>query len=91
MSYQSKPANNMVWAILTTVLCCLPFGVVSIVYASQVDGKWNSGDHAGAQEAADKAKRWAIISAVVGVVAVVLYLLVVVVIIGASNDNSNDF
>ena len=31
--------NNMVWAILTTLFCCLPFGIVSIVYAAQVDGK----------------------------------------------------
>lgn len=91
MSYQSKPSNNLVLAILSTLFCCLPFGVVSIVFASQVDGKWNSGDYAGAQEAADKAKRWAIISAVAGVVAVVLYLVVVVVIIGASDSNNNDF
>jgi len=91
MSYQSKPSNNLVLAILSTLFCCLPFGVVSIVFASQVDGKWNSGDHAGAQEAADKAKRWAIISAVVGIVAIVLYIVVVVVIIGASDNNSNDF
>ena len=25
--------NHMVWAILTTLFCCLPLGVVSIVYA----------------------------------------------------------
>ena len=29
-----KPDNNLVWAILCTLLCCLPFGIVSIVYAS---------------------------------------------------------
>lgn len=91
MSDQSKPSNNLVLAILSTLFCCLPFGVVSIVFASQVDNKWNSGDHAGAQEAADKAKRWAIISAVAGVVAIVAYIVIVVVIIGASDNNSNDF
>ncbi len=65
--------------------------MVSIVFASQVDGKWNSGDYAGAQEAADKAKRWAIISAVVGIVALILYLVIVFLIIGASDNNNNDF
>ena len=33
----------------TTLLCCLPAGIVSIVFAAQVDGKWNSGDYAGAR------------------------------------------
>ncbi|MDQ3354727.1 MAG: CD225/dispanin family protein, partial [Actinomycetota bacterium] len=29
MNYQSKPSNNLVLAILSTLFCCLPFGVVS--------------------------------------------------------------
>lgn len=56
--------NNMVWAILTTLFCCLPVGIVSIVYAAQVDGKRAAGDITGAREAADKARFWAIASAV---------------------------
>jgi hypothetical protein len=43
--------NNLVWAILSTLFCCLPLGVVSIVYASQVDGKRAAGDVAGAGRA----------------------------------------
>ena len=43
-----KPDNNLVWGILATVLCCLPFGIVSIVKASKVDGLWNSGQFAAA-------------------------------------------
>jgi predicted secreted protein len=57
--------NNMVWAILTTLFCCLPFGIVSIVYAAQVDGRRAAGDLDGARAAADKARIWAIVSAVV--------------------------
>ncbi len=37
------PSSNMVWAILTTIFCCLPFGIVAIVYASKVDGMWQAG------------------------------------------------
>jgi hypothetical protein len=43
-----KPDNYLVWAILSTLFCCLPLGVASIVFAAQVDGKYNSGDYAGA-------------------------------------------
>lgn len=56
--------NHLVWAILSTLFCCLPLGIVSIVYASQVDGKRAAGDLAGAREASHKAKMWAIWSAV---------------------------
>lgn len=86
------PANNLVWGILTTIFCCLPLGIVSIVYAAQVNGKWQSGDVAGAQDSADKAKKFAIWAAVIGLVFTVLYILLVVVIgIGgglAELDNS---
>lgn len=67
------PPSNLVWAILTTVLCCLPFGIVSIVFAAQVNGKWAAGDYAGAQESSRKARRWAVIAAVVGIIGAILY------------------
>lgn len=53
-----KPQNFMTSAILATLFCCIPFGIVSIVYASQVDSKFSAGDYDGAQEASSKAKNW---------------------------------
>ncbi len=72
------PNNNLVWAILTTILCCLPFGIVSIVKANQVNTLWAQGQPAAAQEAANAAKKWAIIAAIVGVVVAILYFVLVV-------------
>ena len=40
-----KPDNYLVWAILTTILCCLPFGIVSIVYSSKVDKLYFNGQY----------------------------------------------
>ena len=40
-----KPDNNLVWAILITILCCWPFGIVAIIKAASVDGLWYSGRH----------------------------------------------
>jgi hypothetical protein len=71
---QREPDNYLVWAILVTVLCCLPFGIVSIVYSTKVSGLWAQGRYAEAQSAADSAKKWAIIGAIVGGV---FYLIVV--------------
>ncbi|HJS36325.1 MAG TPA: CD225/dispanin family protein [Pseudoxanthomonas sp.] len=67
--------NHLVWAILSTLFCCLPLGIVSIVFAAQVNGKLAVGDMAGAQEASDKAKKWAMWSAIAGVSLVVLYII----------------
>lgn len=33
------PDNNLVWAILSTVLCCLPLGIVAIIKSTQVNSK----------------------------------------------------
>ncbi|GHJ60516.1 hypothetical protein NOK12_30340 [Nocardioides sp. OK12] len=79
----APPPNNLVWAILSTLFCCLPLGVVSIVFAAQVNSKWQAGDHAGARESADKAKKFAIWSAVAGIVVIVLYVVVVIAVMGA--------
>lgn len=75
-----KPDNYLVWAILTTILCCLPFGIVSIVYSTKVDNLYYAGQYEEAQAKAKSAKTWAIIAASSGVLFMVLYLIVVVVL-----------
>jgi Interferon-induced transmembrane protein len=80
--------NYLVFAILTTLFCCLPAGVVSIVYAAQVNGKVAAGDIAGAMAASKNAKMWAMISAGVGVVVIVLYIIFIVVMGGLGAMNS---
>jgi hypothetical protein len=51
--------NYLVHAVLATFFCCLPFGVVAIVYAAQVDGRLALGDYAGARNLSENAKKWA--------------------------------
>jgi hypothetical protein len=53
-----KPENYLVHSILATLCCCLPLGIVAIVYAAQVDSKYNSGDYSGAVIASNNAKKW---------------------------------
>lgn len=72
-----KPDSNLVWAILCTILCCLPLGIVSIIYATKVDSRFAQGDYAGAQEASDKAKKFAIIGAGLSVILYIIYFIVV--------------
>ena len=62
------PPTNLVWGILTTVLCCQVLGIVSIVYALQVKSKYDSGDFATAQRYSDRAAMWSIAAIVVGLI-----------------------
>jgi predicted secreted protein len=81
----SPPPNNLVWAILSTLFCCLPLGVVSIIFAAQVNGKWQAGDVAGAQEASRKARQFAMWSTIAGLVVAFLYIILIVVA-GVNSD-----
>jgi t-SNARE complex subunit (syntaxin) len=67
-------------AIITTLLCCLPLGIVSIVYASQVNSKWSMGDYQGAMASAESARKWWIAALASGLVVLVLYVVLVVVL-----------
>ncbi len=75
-----KPDNYLVWAILSTIFCCLPLGIVSIIYSSKVDSQYNAGDYLGAQDSADKAKKFAMWGAIASVICIVLYILFFVVL-----------
>lgn len=74
----SKPDNNMVWAILCTLFCCLPFGIVAIINAAKVDDLFRSGDYEGAVDASSKAKKYSLYGALVGGAFIFIYILFVV-------------
>ena len=85
-----KPDSGLVWGILTTLFCCLPFGIVSIVYASKVDSLWYMGNYQGAMDSAKKAKNWAMWAAIIGGVFLVAYIVAIVVFgvgVGAAYNN----
>ena len=71
--------NYLVFAILSTVLCCLPAGIPAIVYAAQVNGKLQVGDIAGAQIASQNAKMWCWISFGLGLAFCFIYGIIVAV------------
>jgi Interferon-induced transmembrane protein len=68
------PQTYLTYAVLS-LLFFWPASIVSIVFASQVKAKWARGDYQGAAVASKRAKTWAIVSLVVGVVAIVLLLV----------------
>jgi len=73
-----KLETYLIHNILTTILCCLPFGIVGIIFSSQAKKKLESGDHAGAVAEANKAKMWFYIALFSGLAVVVIHVVVIV-------------
>ena len=73
------PPNYLVFAILTTLFCCLPFGIASIVFPAQVNSKYAMGDYSGALQSSAQARQFAIYSAIAGGVVLVLGIGAIVV------------
>ena len=68
-------SSPIVWSILSTLCCCLPAGIVSIVYASQVNSLLSVGAFQQAKKAAGAAKIWALISCFLGIIPILFVLV----------------
>ena len=82
---EDKPNNFLVWAILSTVICCPPFGIPSIVNAAKVDKLWAEGNYDGAKRAAKQARtwfKWAIIAGIIGSIIYGFYYYFVIIAAG---------
>jgi hypothetical protein len=69
-----RPKNWLVESILVTIFCCLPFGIVGIINAANVNTKFDSGDIEGARRASAEAGKWTKIGFWVSIGFFVLYI-----------------
>lgn len=72
------PPTNLVLAIVTTVLCCLPLGIVGIIKASNVSSAYNAGDYATAKKNSEDARKFCIWGIVIGGIFSIIYTICVV-------------
>lgn len=78
------PKNNMTMAVVGTIIglcspCCIGLivGIIGIVFASGVNGKFMSGDHMGAQSSAKTAKTLGIIALVLGIIGIIFNIVTI--------------
>lgn len=62
----SSDNGPLIRAILVTVFCCLPCGVVGIVYACKADSCAKVGDWAGMAQMRQRAKTWTLVGFIGG-------------------------
>lgn len=75
--------NYLIPAIISAI-CCLPLGIVAIIFAAQVNGKVATGDTAGALNASKKAKMFSYIAIGLGIALWVCYFIFGAGIVGLS-------
>jgi interferon-induced transmembrane protein len=80
--------NYLIPAIIS-LFCCLPLGIVAVIFAAQVNGKVAAGDIQGASDSSRKAKMFSYISIGLGLLGIICYILMIVVFGGlAAFSNS---
>lgn len=76
-----KPANWLWQSIVVTLLCCLPFGIVGIIYAAKVDSLYNSGRYEESVKASKNAKKWTLVA----LAAFLIYCIVLIIMFTTGN------
>jgi hypothetical protein len=71
--------NHLTEAILVTIFCCMPLGVVAIVYAAQVNTLIEQGNYKAALSASENANKFCNWSFWLTLIAMVAYTLVLIV------------
>ena len=70
------PVNTyLIPSIIVTLCCCLPLGIVAIVFAAQSSSKLSAGDLNGARESASRAKLFFWLALVLGIIANIVIIL----------------
>lgn len=73
--FNERPSNNLLWAILSTLFCCLPLGIMSVISAAKVDGLYNDGKFSEARIESNKALKHAKNAFFVAVIISAIYFL----------------
>lgn len=85
-SYQQDQGDTVNWvpylvlSIISTLCCCIPFGIVAIVFSAKINSAVTSGNMEEANKAAKTAKIWIIVAVVAGLIVNIAYLVITAMI-----------
>lgn len=84
------PSDYLCFNIFVTICCCWPIGIIAILKSVETREAINRGDAPRATSAAAQAKKFGIITLVVGILMVVISMVIVGIYIGLIMANIKD-
>jgi hypothetical protein len=69
---QNPPRTYLVFAVVVTIFCFWPTGIVALVNALSVNSLWKAQQHDRARKASRRARNWGLLTLAIGIVALVL-------------------
>jgi len=73
--------NYLVPSIIS-LICCLPLGIVAVIFAARVNGQVQAGDTAGALDSSRKAKMFSYIGLILGLIWIAIWIVMTVLGVG---------
>ncbi len=73
---------NFLVPSIISLFCCLPLGIVAVIFAARVNGQVQSGDTAGALESSRKAKMFSYIGLGLGLAWIIVWIVMMVLGVG---------
>lgn len=73
-----QPVNwvpYLVLSIISTICCCLPFGIVGIVFSAKINTAVNTGNMEEARRYANTARIWIIVAVICGIVSNLIWFV----------------
>lgn len=85
-----RPKTWLVQSILVTLFCCLPFGIVGIVYAVRVNSLYDQTLYNDAVRSSNKARKWMMFGLFAGLIYLVFLLIMMLLGYFPMNPISNE-
>jgi len=84
-----RPNSYLALSIISTIICCMPIGIVSIVYATKVNSSYEDGNYDEAIRSSKNAKTWGLVSIGIGVLFYLGFFLLYGAILAAAISNGD--
>lgn len=84
----TQPKTYLTEAILVTLFCCMPLGIVSIIKATQVSSAMARGDYEAALQASAEARKWVKWGFIGGLVYLVISIIYVIAMFAFAGGGS---
>ncbi|UJH66870.1 CD225/dispanin family protein [Allomuricauda sp. SCSIO 65647] len=79
-NHRPKPNDYLALAIISTILCCPPTGIVSIIYATKVSDAYYRGAYEEAERASKSAKLWGLAGIILPLAFFMLYIILEIIL-----------